>query len=625
MRRSDVVSIFPKCYVDDDGCKSERLRGLVRVTTSGLKQLVQNSGRPAGGVCTFFAPIEWNSVSSVEPFDVKPAPRYVSWDDDESAMHYAMRCWEAATRYGVVLGQGELGCRRPRIPGEDVSSMWLIEGVPQQWGAGDIVAIVSEAGYRAAAIVGHPFIKRRAAVWRFKAKIADGSDDVATLAAKDDKEEITYMTITKCKPRAKAEITSTLYAKQWLHNDDARGKKGNYGPTATEAKVKTEEEKSPQGDNEPAKKKPKAGKDEKEAGDDAEQAVADAQATPVPMGAGEIEEYKRKTTAAKAAETEEIRAKRARKAAFASLTGGMKRQAVTGDRNCTWRSLAGALAAKEIKIQWAKLKATVVGHMRSDEKDYKAMWHGDEPSAEGKDMAKEGFQEYCRRLGMAKAWAGELEVWATSVKYDTPVLVASVPDEAVHIYNRAGKRDPIAIIWDGNHYDFLGGKVPEEAWQDAAKVEPPKRRGGAKGTTGPRSRATATARSRATSSIASGTTGSWRTRATALEEMVGQKQTKATTPLKRGGCEKGPATSKSSRNVIVGSKAASSKASGTAGSWRTRTSALKEWAKPKSTTDRIDDDNCRVIALDDGDDARCDDLDDLDDVADLTDNNGRKF
>lgn len=197
--------------------------------------------------------------------------------------------------------------------------------------------------------------------------------------------------------------------------------------------------------------------------------------------------------------------------------------------------------------------------MRSDEKDYQAMWHGDEPSAEGKDMAKEGFQEYCRRLGMAKAWAGKLEVWATSVKYDTPVLVASVPDEAVHIYNRAGKRDPIAII--GNHY-FLGGKVPEEAWQDAAKVEPPKRRGGAKGTTGMRSRATATARSKATSSIASGTTGSWRTRATDLE-MVGQKQAKATEPLKRGGSEQGPATSKSRRSVIVGSKAASSKVSGT--------------------------------------------------------------
>eukprot|EP00973_Karenia_brevis_P091045 12405590-Karenia_brevis.AAC.1 len=67
-----------------------------------------------------------------------------------------------------------------------------------------------------------------------------------------------------------------------------------------------------------------------------------------------------------------------------------------------------------------------------------------------------------------RAWLSSIEIQAAAVKSNTPIYVYEQPWDGEdrqfrkYIFGPEGKKEPIALEYNGNHYRYFKGRVPDE-------------------------------------------------------------------------------------------------------------------------------------------------------------------
>ena len=405
------------------------ITGLLRLDKAAISALLRQSGSSHAGHRWFFEPLRYGDHLPA-PYDALPETVWIENNGRTLEEICQAATKEAAkTGMGLKLGLRQVGVRQKRASGNGPpqSKVWRAVGVPRGLDVEDLETIMSAAGFASITVL-EKFRWRQQSGFAFRASRSDAQDVI----------QVKYGT---------ADIAVNLQQRKNFARKDTV-------PLPGEKRVKFTNH------GVPRNPKPQESQD-------------------VPMGEskdGDQENGKR-SAAELAVEN--------KKAKIVSQIAGFNEIENEGKGDCLFASLSQGLAKQGVAKSTLQCRIQAVTHLRKYCDAYKGHWDGCYPKQQDEKIPDKNFQTYLDHLAKPGSWGSALEVMATSFTLDKPIFVLR-PAQECYVFNKNGKRKPLFLKYENQHYTALIPKNEETPAIDNAIEGPHQGMRGAASTAGTR-------------------------------------------------------------------------------------------------------------------------------------------
>ena len=153
----------------------------------------------------------------------------------------------------------------------------------------------------------------------------------------------------------------------------------------------------------------------------------------------------------RSAQAKEAHAKKARSC---KTMEGFNEESNAGQGDCLFWSISQALNKHNVCKSMLQCRAMAVTHLRKYREAYHPHWDGNFPKKETEAVPNRDFGKYLDEVAKEKAWGSALEVMALSFTLDRPIFVLR-PGQETYLFNRDGKRKPLYLKYQDEHYTCL--------------------------------------------------------------------------------------------------------------------------------------------------------------------------
>ena len=380
------------------------ITGLLRLDKTAISALLRQSGASHAGHRWFFEPLRHGDHLPA-PYDALPETVWIENNGRTLEEVSQAATKEAAkTGMGLKLGLRQVGVRQKRASGNGPpqSKVWRAVGVPRGIDVEDLETIMSAAGFASITVL-EKFRWRQQSGFAFRASRSDAQDVI----------QVKYGT---------ADIAVNLQQRK----DFAR-----------KAAVSLPGEKRVKFTNHGVPKNPKP-----------------QESLDVPMG--ESKDGDQETGKRSAAEL----AVENKKAKIVSQIAGFNEIENEGKGDCLFASLSQGLAKQGVAKSTLQCRIQAVTDLRKYCDAYKGHWDGCYPKQQDEQIPGKNFQTYLDHLAKPGSWGSALEVMATSFTLDKPIFVLR-PGQECYVFNKNGKKKPLFIKYENQHYTALIPKNEE--------------------------------------------------------------------------------------------------------------------------------------------------------------------
>jgi len=128
------------------------------------------------------------------------------------------------------------------------------------------------------------------------------------------------------------------------------------------------------------------------------------------------------------------------------------------------------------KNEGESTRGIIEGDLLNSISHYRSLYHDSEKAAEDKsnlvkiirNQKKDAlYNLYLEMMERDGAWGGESELKVLAQLLDLKIKVNHTNDSGITIFNEAGSRGEITLLYNGSHYDLVEEKLTEgKSWED---------------------------------------------------------------------------------------------------------------------------------------------------------------